>query len=335
MLVMWAKQRQLGFTIVELLIVVVVIAILAAITIVAYNGITNRAKASAAQSAAAQASKKIATYAPLNSDTYPITLADVGLSDGGGTTYQYSVNNNSNPKTFCVTVTSNSLSYHVSNAQASPQAGACPGHGENGAVAITNYFPNPKPASLAYAGGWDGANSGMGQNNVSVSWSKSGQANRLTFPATITNAGNGGPVINVGTPYQPYLGQQYTIVASIRLISGSAGLGNVRIDRNNGSSGSVAVAAVGGGNIASLSTTQTYRVYATFTADAAGSDPLTQSLRFYISINNKTSGVVVDFADIDFYPGAYQPSRQWASGDSANWVWNGTANNSTSTGTPL
>ncbi len=38
---------QHGFTIVELLIVVVVIAILAAITIVAYNGITNRAKLAA------------------------------------------------------------------------------------------------------------------------------------------------------------------------------------------------------------------------------------------------------------------------------------------------
>ncbi len=38
----WAQQR--GFTIVELLIVVVVIAILAAITIVAYNGIQNRAR---------------------------------------------------------------------------------------------------------------------------------------------------------------------------------------------------------------------------------------------------------------------------------------------------
>jgi prepilin-type N-terminal cleavage/methylation domain-containing protein len=39
----WAKQKQ-GFTIVELLIVIVVIAILAAITIVAYNGIQARAK---------------------------------------------------------------------------------------------------------------------------------------------------------------------------------------------------------------------------------------------------------------------------------------------------
>ncbi len=38
----WAKQK--GFTIVELLIVIVVIAILATITIVAYNGVQNNSK---------------------------------------------------------------------------------------------------------------------------------------------------------------------------------------------------------------------------------------------------------------------------------------------------
>lgn len=57
----WA-QRQSGFTIVELLIVVVVIAILAAITIVSYNGIQSRAKLSGAQSDLAASSKKIELY---------------------------------------------------------------------------------------------------------------------------------------------------------------------------------------------------------------------------------------------------------------------------------
>lgn len=49
---------QRGFTIVELLIVVVVIAILAAITIVAYNGITGQARKAAIQSSLSQLARK-------------------------------------------------------------------------------------------------------------------------------------------------------------------------------------------------------------------------------------------------------------------------------------
>lgn len=54
----WAKQTKSGFTIVELLIVVVVIAILATISVVAYNGITERARTSSAASYASQLKKR-------------------------------------------------------------------------------------------------------------------------------------------------------------------------------------------------------------------------------------------------------------------------------------
>lgn len=55
-------KDQKGFTIVELLIVIVVIGILAAITIVAFNGIQGRGNATAAQSNATAVIKKAEAY---------------------------------------------------------------------------------------------------------------------------------------------------------------------------------------------------------------------------------------------------------------------------------
>lgn len=64
------KNKQTGFTIVELLIVIVVIGILAAITVVAYNGIQSRATNTARVAAARQALGVVQAYKAVNGD-YP------------------------------------------------------------------------------------------------------------------------------------------------------------------------------------------------------------------------------------------------------------------------
>lgn len=90
---MWA-QKQKGFTIVELLIVIVIIAILATITVVAYNGIQDRAKNSTAQSDLNIFAKKIENARIDATDgLYPViptAAMDIHLSKG---TYSVTRNN--------------------------------------------------------------------------------------------------------------------------------------------------------------------------------------------------------------------------------------------------
>lgn len=88
---MQMRQKQ-GFTIVELLIVVVVIAILAAITIVAYNGIQNRANDTAVKSDVSSFAKKI-ELVKVSGDTYPASLSSLTGFKASQSSYASSRNN--------------------------------------------------------------------------------------------------------------------------------------------------------------------------------------------------------------------------------------------------
>ena len=97
------RTSSKGFTIVELLIVVVVIAILAAITIVSYTGITGRAYTASVQTEFRNAMQSIEKY-KVENGLYPSTGTNTELAaanirintknyDETGSNFLYCVNN--------------------------------------------------------------------------------------------------------------------------------------------------------------------------------------------------------------------------------------------------
>ncbi|MDQ3018810.1 MAG: prepilin-type N-terminal cleavage/methylation domain-containing protein, partial [bacterium] len=74
--------KHLGFTIVELLIVVVVIAVIAAITVVAYTNIQQRAVASVMKSDLGQAAKTFELY-KVNNGNYPTSMPSEARASNG------------------------------------------------------------------------------------------------------------------------------------------------------------------------------------------------------------------------------------------------------------
>lgn len=79
-----SSKKQLGFTIVELLIVIIVIGILAAISVVTYSHISNKARSSATKADLTNIETKLKTYHVQN-DRFPASLEEM-KADGFGAT---------------------------------------------------------------------------------------------------------------------------------------------------------------------------------------------------------------------------------------------------------
>jgi len=156
-------RRRKGFTIVELLIVIVLIGILTLIVVVAFNGVQQKARVAAVQSDLDKAHTSLNVYR-INTSTnekFP-TVLDCGatpvagstcLKSSPGTSYQYTVNNAVTPPTYCLTATNGSIVYHVSTEE-SVKEGACPGHTVGVPMGGTN------PVGTSIEGYWTTAPTG-------------------------------------------------------------------------------------------------------------------------------------------------------------------------------
>lgn len=326
----WAKQKH-GFTIVELLIVVVVIAILAAITIVAYNGIQNRTKQSAAQTAVSQANKKVLAYAAQNSDTYPTSLTAAGMNDTTG--LQYSYNNDVTPRTYGITATNGSFSYFISNTASSPTAGGYQGHGANGVAAIRNIITNPsfETNTNNWAYRWYGGGSGSGTNSRQTAGGFSGSAYlRKAWTAAGAASDNGfNSLGTAGSRFDVSAGTIYTLSAYMRTNRAdvTARAGVTWYD----AAGAVVGATANWFSASALTANTWTRISATTPAAPAGA--VTASV--YFSNNNTVSWVIGDTFDIDAAMMNEGSLSGYADGNTANWVWADTVNNSVSNGPAL
>jgi len=311
-----------GFTIVELLIVIVVIGILAAITIVAFNGVQKRAVTASMTADLSNASKSLKVYQVTNSG-YPSAndcsaspaAGSICLKSSGSTTYQYTAN--SSPQSFCITATNGTSSYFITPDTA-PQTGGCAGHSVGGVATITNLIPNPSFESSTT--GYTTLASTIATTNT---WAAAGTNSvQITPNATAAYSLARLVLTDIVTP-----GKTYTLSATINTPVAQTGALDSLVRKfyvawTSGGVTKTAVSSLG-------PVTGSGRISISFTLQ---SDATNVSVSFYNGATNSAANIVM-YDAIMLTEGA--TLYNYADGNSSTWAWNGDSNVSASTGMPL
>ena len=122
----WAKKQK-GFTIVELLVVIVVMVILATIIGVAYSSVQKQALEASLKSDLSNIADRLVLDS-LKLKQFPATLEDAnggkGVEVSNGATFRYRPDNTSVQKTFCLTGVNEGMSYMITES-GPPKEGGC------------------------------------------------------------------------------------------------------------------------------------------------------------------------------------------------------------------
>jgi prepilin-type N-terminal cleavage/methylation domain-containing protein len=311
------REAQRGFTIVELLIVIVVIGILAAITIVAYNGVQQRAVVASIQSDLEGSAKQLAIDLVTNG-TYPATTAAAnggqGLKASSNNSYSYTVNTAANPQTFCIAETNGSNIYSVTSTNNTPATGGC---------VITNLMPNP--SLRAGTTGWSVVSSGGSPAGSLLTGLTDVPVSGITTAYRMTLGGMSSSWWRAQYLNIPVVaGQVYNVSGWVRTSNAgndAAGLLQWKDSFGSGLSQSFA------GTSPVVNTWTQLALTATAPAGAV------MAWVQFGPTNSGATGATFDVTAVMFTTGT--SSYKYADGNSAGWVWNGTANTSTSTGQQL
>lgn len=184
-----ADYHQRGFTIVELLIVIIVIGILATLVLVAYSNVSDQAKATAAKNDLEQIVKQLNVYKENTGGGSSYPADSSSLSYSSGTTVQYLVNNTVSPATFCVSTTNGNGTFNATNTANAPAAGSC-AVSAYGALGWWKFNGNATDSSgNGLNGTVSGATLTTGQNgSANTAYSFDGSTNYIYMPAASFNA---------------------------------------------------------------------------------------------------------------------------------------------------
>jgi prepilin-type N-terminal cleavage/methylation domain-containing protein len=315
-----------GFTIVELLIVIVVIGILAAIIIVAFNGVSNKAKVASIQADLTNNSKTLKAESVING-FYPATASlannGAGLKTSNGTVIQYTANNAVNPATFCMTATNGSNTYYITQ-DIAYTVGACPGHVNINNSPVTNLATNP--SLEVNTTGWISVPGTSGTAPITNPTTGGGyfgtHYGHQQWSAATTVIG-GGPSFNIGAT----AGTNYASSLWVR----SSKAQKVYLEMKYLTSGGATIGSPFTTTAAVIPANTWTNLGLTSLAPAT-----TASLTVGVYASNTSGGVLwligdsIDFDGLMITTGTTVYGS--ADGTSPNWTWSGTVNNSTSTG---
>jgi prepilin-type N-terminal cleavage/methylation domain-containing protein len=299
------KQTQTGFTIVELLIVIVVIGILAAITVVAYNGVQDRARVAAVSSSLAGAAKQL-ELARTDTDLYPADAT--AIQKAADIDYQYT----STGATYCLTATKGTLSYKISNTSTAPSKGGCAGHGVGGIAAVTNFVLNPSFENNSTANGGNISASGGSRAIIAGGAPYGAYFLRATF-TDVTTLGWGQHSVSVPTG---------SYAASFYIRS------DIGIKFQPYLQGTATKATIASSGTVTAPANTWTRAWTTVNVTTAGT--IQVGGYFVKDVVTPTTSNYIDFDG--FMLSAGTSVQNYADGTYANWIWNGAANEATSTG---
>ncbi len=121
---LYTRQQHQGFTIVELIVIIIVIAILATITIVSYNAITQNVREQTVTNDLQKAMTAINKF-KTETGVYPSVLTQLSsFTPADGITYVY--NYTATDDSFCIEADDGAeVLVHVESGSREPKAGGC------------------------------------------------------------------------------------------------------------------------------------------------------------------------------------------------------------------